>query len=113
MGGPEGGEHEEDAMSAGKGPKFPNRSQKNWDLINSDHGHRDPTLCDYNPIFIQCPKVPSFFIRRIRESIKYRNRGNNVFQKGLYGFFENLGRFPQNGSKTLKNPITRAILAHL
>lgn len=89
-------------MNAGKVPKFPNSSQKIWELINSDYYHRDTTLCDYNPIFIQVPKFPSFFIRSMGERINNRNNGNNVFQKGLYGFLGFLGTFQKNGLKLTK-----------
>lgn len=71
-------------MSAGKVPNFPISSQKIWELINSDNDHRGTLLCDYNPIFIEVPKFPSFFIRSMGESIKYRNRGNITYSKKVY-----------------------------
>ena len=71
-------------MSAGKVPKVPNRSQNFWEPTTSKNSHIEAFLCVYNPIFIQVPKFPSFFIRRIRESIKYRNRGNITYSKKVY-----------------------------
>ena len=89
-------------MTGEKYPNIPNISQKIWDIINSINSHIEAFSCVYNPNSIQYPNIPTIFIRSMGERINNRNRGNNVFQKGLYGFLDFLGYFSQNGLKLTK-----------